>query len=260
MNFLRAAIVLLRFNREQGTGSGSAPSGVVQVAMRAARRWLSPLLLPALLWPGLSLAAGLPPGFVYLDQVAPSIQVELAYNGKDNFVGRPIAGYGANRAILTQRAAEALVRAQRELEAEGLGLKVLDAYRPQRAVRQFYRWAQDPKDQVSRARYYPDFSKPELFRRGYIARQSSHSRGSTVDVTLIDRDTRQELDMGSAFDFFGPISAYHSKKPTPAQQANRQRLREALTQQGFAPFDLEWWHFTLQAEPFPRGQFDFEVR
>jgi D-alanyl-D-alanine dipeptidase len=204
----------------------------------------------------------LPEGFVYLDEVAPGIRVELAYAGRNNFVGKSIDGYapGAVRAILTRQAASALAQVQKDLQARGLGLKVFDSYRPKRAVRHFYRWAQDARDLRHKARYYPQHSKRELFSEGYIARRSSHSRGSTLDLTLIDLSTGGALDMGSPFDFFGRISWYSSKQVSPRQKANRKLLREQMMKRGFRPFVMEWWHFTLHKEPFPRSYFDFEVR
>jgi D-alanyl-D-alanine dipeptidase len=205
-------------------------------------------------------ATSLPEGFVDVHEVSPSIQVQLAYFGSANFVGRPIDGYSSNRAILSRPAAEALAKVQEALKLMGLGLQIFDAYRPKRAVTHFYRWSQDPKDRQSKVDYYPDFSKKALFEQGYIARQSSHSRGSTVDLTLIDLAKGKPLDMGSAFDFFGPVSWYQSKRITPKQKANRKLLRDQLLKQGFKPYAKEWWHFTLKKEPFPRTYFDFEVR
>lgn len=206
------------------------------------------------------LAHAMPPGFVDVQQQIPSIRVELAYAGRQNFVGKPIDGYRANRAILTKEAAIALKKVQNELASHGLGLKIYDAYRPTRAVQHFYRWSQNPRDVRTKKTYYPQLKKPELFRQGYIARKSSHSRGSTVDLTLIRLGTGKELDMGTIFDFFSPRSWYQSKLVSPRQKANRKLLRTLMMKHGFEPYPQEWWHFTLAKEPWPEQAFDFEVR
>lgn len=202
----------------------------------------------------------MPSGFVDLKALIPSLKVELAYAGHHNFVGRPIDGYLANRAILTKDAAQALHRVQTELAQQGLGLKIFDAYRPKRAVRHFYRWSQNPRDQATKRSYYPDLDKNQLFQQGYIARKSSHSRGSTVDLTLIRLSNGKALDMGTVFDFFSPRSWYQSKLVSPRQKANRRLLRQVMIKHGFEPYPQEWWHFTLKKEPWPNSYFDFEVR
>lgn len=205
-------------------------------------------------------AQAMPSGFVDLKALIPSLKVELAYAGHHNFVGRPIDGYLANRAILTKDAAQALHRVQTELAQQGLGLKIFDAYRPKRAVRHFYRWSQNPRDQATKRSYYPDLDKNQLFQQGYIARKSSHSRGSTVDLTLIRLSNGKALDMGTVFDFFSPRSWYQSKLVSPRQKANRRLLRQVMIKHGFEPYPQEWWHFTLKKEPWPNSYFDFEVR
>ena len=151
----------------------------------------------------------LPEGFVYLDEAIPGIVIELKYTTDDNFVGQPIDGYEHGHAILSEPAAAALAEVQAALQPFGLGLKVFDAYRPQRAVDHFVRWAGDLEDQRTKPDFYPDVAKEDLFEEGYIAARSGHSRGSTVDLTVVYRDeagTVHELDMGSGYDFFGPIS------------------------------------------------------
>lgn len=204
--------------------------------------------------------AEMPPGFVYLDEAVPTIKLELRYSTDNNFVGRPIDGYVKPRAILTKEAAHALLKVQHALSAFQLGLKVYDAYRPQRAVDDFLRWAADPADTKKKAEYYPEIDKPELFRQGYLAERSGHSRGSTVDLTIVDLDSGQELDMGSPYDYFGPASWPTSTRPTTAQRANRMLLQTIMGQYGFAPYPQEWWHFTLKAEPYPDTYFDFPVQ
>lgn len=200
-----------------------------------------------------------PPGFVDAAALAPGLVVEMRYAGAHNFVGRPIAGYEAPVCLLTERAAWALAEVQRALAAEGRGLKVYDCYRPARAVADFAAWARDPHDQRTRAEFYPNIDKSRLFELGYIAERSGHSRGSTVDVTLVDRASSAELDMGTPFDLFDPRSWPSDASVSPQAQANRRALRDAMTAGGFRPLREEWWHFTLEAEPFPETYFDFPV-
>ena len=207
--------------------------------------------------------AKLPPGFVDVVEVIPSILVDLRYLTNANFVGRPVNGYEKSRCILTKEAAAALKRVQDELVRHQLGLKVFDAYRPQRAVNHFVRWSQDETDQQTKEMFYPHVAKRDLFREGYIAARSSHSRGSTLDLTIVsigEGDANNELDMGTPFDFFGQESWIDSAKLNPQQRANRLLLRELMTKHGFRPYDKEWWHFTLIDEPFPDTYFDFPVK
>lgn len=198
--------------------------------------------------------------FVDAASVVPGLAVEMRYAGAHNFVGRPIAGYEAARCLLTPAAAAALRRAQGDLAGQGFGLKVFDCYRPTRAVADFVAWARDPADTRMKAEFYPGFDKPSLFRRGYIAARSAHSRGSTVDLTLVRRDDGGEVDMGTPFDFFGAASSPSYAGIAPAQRAARQRLRGAMIRAGFRPYAQEWWHFTLGGEPYPATAFDLPVR
>ncbi|WP_221029098.1 M15 family metallopeptidase [Actomonas aquatica] len=205
----------------------------------------------------------LPAGFVRLAEVAPTVQQEPRYATADNFVGEPIHGYEAPTVVLTVPAAQSLRAVQQALLEQGLSLKVFDAYRPQRAVLHFVRWARDEDDQRTKATYYPDVPKAELFERGYIALESGHSRGSTVDVSLLRRvadGTWQELPMGTPFDFFGPESASSSEAVSAEAQANRKRLRAVMEKHGWIAYEAEWWHFTLRDEPYPETYFDFVVR
>jgi D-alanyl-D-alanine dipeptidase len=207
-------------------------------------------------------AAAQPPGFVYVDEAVPGVKLEIRYATPHNFVGRPIDGYLRPRAILTRQAAEALNDVQAELKPFGLGLKVFDAYRPQRAVAHFVRWAEDLGDTAMKQEFYPSVEKQNLFRDGYIAARSSHSRGSTVDLTLAPLagpTPGAELDMGSPFDFFGPQSRPDSPAVGPSQRAHRLLLRVLMLKHGFNPYPQEWWHFTLKNEPFPDTYFDFPV-
>jgi D-alanyl-D-alanine dipeptidase len=208
-------------------------------------------------------ADSLPEGFVDAKEVIPTIQVELRYATDNNFIGRPIDGYLGKRCILTREAANALKQVQDELTGFGLGLKIYDAYRPQQAVDHFVRWAKDHGDTAMKKQYYPDVKKEDLFRKGYIAEQSGHSRGSTVDVTIISlappkRGT--ELDMGTPFDFFGPESWPDNLSLSPDRRAHRLLLRLVMTRHGFKPYDKEWWHFTLENEPYLDTYFNFPVQ
>lgn len=204
----------------------------------------------------------LPQGFVYLEDIEPGIIVDLRYSGKNNFIGRPIDGYAQPRCIVTRETAEALKRLQSELHGFGLGLKIYDSYRPQRAVDHFVRWAKDPNDVDKKDEYYPDVEKGALFREGYIASKSGHSRGSTVDLTIVSidqPDAGREIDMGSPFDFFDPKSWTNSRDISTDQRASRLLLKTVMEKQGFQPYEKEWWHFTLRNEPYPNTYFDFPI-
>lgn len=218
-------------------------------------------------WPAqVSLAAEqehkLPPGFVYVETIIPDINVELRYYTDHNFVGKRVEGYLKPRCILTRKAAESLLKVQEELKPFGLGLKVFDAYRPQQAVDHFVRWAANLKDTRTKAEFYPDVDKANLFRDGYIAAKSSHSRGSTVDLTIVSLQAGtkgKELDMGSGFDFFSPASWPYFPGLSPDQRANRLLLHTLMKKHGFEPYPEEWWHFTLKKEPFPKTYFNFPI-
>jgi D-alanyl-D-alanine dipeptidase len=206
------------------------------------------------------LAQIVPSGFVNLKETVPSVAVELRYYGENNFIGQRIDGYEAPICYVSISAAEALKAVQEELSSFGLGLKLFDGYRPQRAVNHFVRWAKDLNDTTMKQSYYPNVQKSELFEKGYIATRSGHSRGSTVDLTLIDLVTGNELDMGTSFDFFSPLSSPTSREVTQQQRANRLLLRSLMLRHGFRPLEEEWWHFTLENEPYPTTYFDFLVR
>jgi zinc D-Ala-D-Ala dipeptidase len=189
----------------------------------------------------------------------PGLVADIRYAGSHNFVGRPIDGYRAPRCLLTQSAANALAEVARDVAALGLVIKVFDCYRPTRAVADFVRWARDPKDQAAKAEFYPDVDKRTLFRNGYIASRSGHSRGSTVDLTLARADGA-ELDMGTPFDFFSPKSWTAAASVTAEQHANRMRLAAAMQRRDFRGYSKEWWHFTLRNEAFPDTYFDVPVQ
>lgn len=205
-------------------------------------------------------AQSLHDGFNYLDQIDDSIVIELRYASTNNFVGRPIDGYATNKLVVTPEMAYALKNVQKELNTLGYGLKIFDAYRPQRAVNHFIRWAKKLNDTLQKQTYYPNEKKKNLFKHGFIASKSGHSRGSTVDLTLINWETKQEIDMGSPFDFFGGISNFYFKGITDKQRKNRALLRALMGKYNFRPYNKEWWHFTLRNEPFPNTYFDFEIK
>lgn len=184
----------------------------------------------------------------------------MRYFTENNFVGRRINGYEAPVCLLTRQAAQALAAVQRDLAMAGLGLKVFDCYRPARAVAHFVRWARNLADQKNKQTYYPDVDKRNLFRKGYIAARSGHSRGSTVDLTLVRLDDGKELHMGSPFDFFGVQSWPSDRSVSVEARTNRMLLAAAMRRRGFQPYDKEWWHFTLRNEPFPKTYFDFPVK
>ncbi len=204
-----------------------------------------------------------PPGFVNIKEHIPDVVVELKYYSNDNFIGDTIDGYFSNKGFITFEAAKALVNIQKDLKKEGIGLKLFDAYRPQSAVNHFIRWAGDHSDTLMKRTFYPEVDKASLFEKGYISRRSGHSRGSTVDLTIIyltGPKKGQELDMGTPFDFFGRESWSESPLVTAEQKKNRMLLREVMERHGFKGIRTEWWHFTLINEPYPDTHFDFPVR
>jgi len=244
--------------------------------------WLATLLTVAAA--PLSMAAEpLPEGFVYLQTVAPDIAQDMRYYRDYNFIGRPIDGYLAPACILTRQAAEALMAVQADVARDGLQVKVFDCYRPTRAVAHFVRWSQDVADQRMKVAFYPRIDKADFFRLGYVAERSSHSRGSTVDLVLeplkadpvplrqpgeelvdctaahAERYPDSTLDFGTGFDCMDPRSHPDNSEVSAAAQANRARLAEVMARHGFRPLPEEWWHFTLNDEPFPDTYFDFPV-
>ena len=198
-------------------------------------------------------------GFVLLSDYVPSIIQEIRYYSTYNFVGDRIDGYQEPISILTKEAARALKNVSNEMNAQGFRLKIFDAYRPVKAVKHFILWGIEDQDLRMKPFFYPDLEKQELFGRGYIAKQSSHSRGSTVDLTLLDMSTGMEVDMGSPFDLFSERSHPDCREVTEEQYENRMLLQKAMFRNGFQPIDCEWWHFTLKEEPFPDTYFTFPV-
>ena len=203
----------------------------------------------------------LPDGFVYLKSIVPNIVQDMRYATKDNFTGKIVAGYENNVAILTKEAAHALKRVQEELEAQGLGLLVWDAYRPTRAVDSFMAWGKTPDDADIKVKYYPEFNKSEIFEQGFVAPgNSTHSRGSTVDLTIINIKTGKPLEMGTDFDFFGEKSNTDYTDLPQDILNNRKLLKETMEKYGFVNLPQEWWHYTLKDEPYNNKYFDFVIK
>ena len=203
------------------------------------------------------------PGFVYVKDYIPDLIEDLRYFTNNNFMGDKADGYNANRVILSRQAAIALKAAADEFRQKGYVIKIYDAYRPQTAVDHFVRWSKND-DQRNKGDYYPALSKSELFPN-YIARKSGHSKGSTIDMTICYKNTGEEVDMGSHFDFFGPAShtlflgKYQGGEVTKEHQKNRLLLQSVMVKHGFKPYSNEWWHFTLKNEPYPQKWFNFPV-
>ncbi|MCI2229540.1 M15 family metallopeptidase [Polaribacter sp. MSW13] len=204
-------------------------------------------------------AQKLPKGFVYLSDIEASIKSELRYHTKNNFIGKPITGYKNHCVITTLQTANALKKIQQILLKKNLSLKVFDAYRPQQAVNHFVKWVRVLEDTLMKKTYYPKTPKSVLFKRGYIASKSGHTRGSTVDLTIVNLKTNKEIDMGSPYDFFGEESHSFYNKISKLQKRNRLYLRKIMLENGFKPYNNEWWHFTLKNEPFSKTYFNFPV-
>ncbi len=194
-----------------------------------------------------------PKDFVDIKTVAPEVIVEARYFGDHNFVGTKIDGYNAPKCLLTKKAAEALKGVQSELAPFGLTLHIYDCYRPQMAVDHFAKWAGDIKDTKTKKEFYPDIDKNNLFKDGYIALKSSHSRGATADLTI------DGLDMGTPFDLFGPLSNTINGKTNAKARANRLLLKTLMEKYGFKNLKEEWWHYTLIKEPHPKTYYNFAV-
>lgn len=225
----------------------------------------------------------LPSGFVYLKNVAPSIIQDIRYSGYHNFVGRPVKGYQANECILTTQAATQLAKVQKELSESGLSLKVFDCYRPTQAVRDFTSWSKLHALKPTKSEFYPNVNKKDFFKLGYVEEQSGHSRGSTVDLTIVSlpiikqknyrpgqrltactapyqqRFKDNGLDMGTGFDCMDPLSQTENKKINLVAMFNRAMLRAIMEKYDFTNYEKEWWHYTLKNESFPNSYFDFPV-
>ena len=193
--------------------------------------------------------------------VVPGLQQDIRYASANNFVGAPVTGYEAPKCMLLSPVAQALARVQQDVQRDGLSLKVFDCYRPVRAVKHFVRWARDPADQLTKPAYYPNLEKATLLD-GYIAETSGHSRGATLDLTLVrcERGDCVELDMGTPFDFFDPRANTAHPSITDDQRRNRERLVQAMARHGFQNYAMEWWHFTFRPEPSPRTAYDVPIQ
>ncbi|MBQ6163583.1 MAG: M15 family metallopeptidase [Clostridia bacterium] len=200
-----------------------------------------------------------PSAFAVLADWVPGVIQEIRYHSTYNFIGERIDGYEEPVALLTKEAARALKSVSNEINLHGYRLKIYDAYRPATAVKHFVLWGLEDTDIRMKPYFYPELEKQELFNLGYIASRSGHSRGSTVDLTLLDMSTGKELDMGSPFDLFSEVSHPDSRNVTDEQHTNRMLLQSVMMRNGFLPLDCEWWHFTLADEPFPDTYFDFPV-
>ncbi len=218
---------------------------------------LLPLLLTQCAAPAPPPRPMLPEGWCYVDRVAPAVHTELKYAGSDNFVGRPIDGYSGHRAVLRRDAALALARAAAELAPRGLGLLVWDAYRPARALRDFYAWSQTP-DNSTRATFYPNITKRGIYEGKYIGLTSEHTWGVAVDLTLIELKSGKPLDMGGRHDLLDASSATAYEGLTPRQRANRRLLCDTMERAGFRNYSKEWWHYFL-ADSQPWYVYDFPL-
>lgn len=198
-------------------------------------------------------------GFVYLDEYIPGIRWDAKYATNDNFTGRPVKGYSVNRVVIHEKAAEAVKKAQEIFLKDGYCILAYDAYRPVRAVEDFLNWMNEPEDNRRKAIHYPNIDKKDMLRLGYVAKKSGHSRGSTIDLTLVNSKTRKELDMGGIFDLMDERSHTLSRQITDEQLKNRLYLRKVMLDCGFTDYDCEWWHFRLTDEAFTDTYFDFVI-
>jgi D-alanyl-D-alanine dipeptidase len=223
------------------------------------RNWVFIFIISALFFEGASMAE-VPGGFLSLNDICPSMKLQMNYATTDNFTGSVVDGYKAKKAYLAEAPAKALCLVQEEALKIGLTLKIFDSYRPVKAVTFFQTWAKLPETNPEiKKLYYPGFTRLELFEQGYIAKQSTHSRGSAVDLTLADVQSGKSLDMGTAFDFFNDLSHTDSSKVTQEQRKNRMLLKQLMESKGYKNFSQEWWHFSYRPEPYPNQYFDFDV-
>jgi zinc D-Ala-D-Ala dipeptidase len=197
--------------------------------------------------------------FVFVDEWVPGIRWDAKYATWDNFTGKPVDGYLANRMVGTRALCVALESAREEAESRGFGLLLWDGYRPQRAVNRFLQWARQPEDGRTKPRHYPNIERAEMFEKGYVAARSGHSRGSTVDLTLFHLDTGELASMGGHHDLMDPVSHHDATGIAPEEARNRRALCSVMEASGFRRYDCEWWHYTLADEPYPDTYFDFPI-
>lgn len=197
--------------------------------------------------------------FVFVDELVPGIRWDAKYATWDNFTGKPVDGYLANRIAGTRALCAALARARDKAASLGFGLLLWDGYRPQRAVDCFLRWSKQPEDGQTKPRHYPNISRADMLEKGYVAAKSGHSRGSAVDLTLYDLATGELALMGGGHDLMDPVSHHGAQGITLVEAINRQYLRSIMNTSGFSSYDCEWWHYTLKGEPYPGTYFDFPI-
>ena len=197
--------------------------------------------------------------FVFVDELVPGVRWDAKYATWDNFTGRPVDGYLANRVVGTRAFCAALEQVRDKAESLGFGLLLWDVYRPQRAVDCFLRWSRQPEDGRTKPRHYPNIGRAEMFEKGYVAAKSGHSRGSTVDLTLYHLATGELAAMGGDHDLMDPISHHGAAGTTRLEASNRRHLRALMESCGFESYDHEWWHYTLKDEPYPDTYFDFPI-
>jgi D-alanyl-D-alanine dipeptidase len=197
--------------------------------------------------------------FVFVDELVPGVRWDAKYATWDNFTGKPVDGYLANRIAGTRALCAALARARNKAASLGFGLLLWDGYRPQRAVDCFLRWSQQPEDGRTKPRYYPNISRADMLEKGYVAVKSGHSRGSAVDLTLYHLATGELAPMGGGHDLMDPISHHGAEGINLVEAINRQYLRSIMDTSGFSSYDCEWWHYALQGEPYPGTYFDFPI-
>ncbi|MFI6693664.1 D-Ala-D-Ala dipeptidase VanX [Streptomyces sp. NPDC050433] len=197
--------------------------------------------------------------FAFVDDLVSGIRWDAKYATWDNFTGKPVDGYLANRIVGTRALCAALEKAQEKAGSLGFGLLLWDGYRPQRAVDCFLRWSQQPEDGRTKPRHYPNINRAEMFDLGYVAAKSGHSRGSTVDLTLYHLATGELASMGGGHDLMDSISHHGANGITQTEATNREHLRSIMDACGFSSYACEWWHYTLNGEPYPGTYFDFPV-
>jgi D-alanyl-D-alanine dipeptidase len=197
--------------------------------------------------------------FVFVDEYVPGVRWDAKYATWDNFTGKPVDGYQANRIVGTKALCAALESAQKKAATFGYGLLLWDGYRPQRAVDYFLRWSLQPEDGRTKLRHYPNIDRPEMFEKGYVAAQSGHSRGGAVDLTLYYLATAELAGMGGGHDLMDSVSHHEAPAITEVEARNRRCLRFIMETSGFTSYACEWWHYMLSREPFPNTYFDFPI-
>ncbi|MBO9609696.1 MAG: D-Ala-D-Ala dipeptidase VanX [Paenibacillaceae bacterium] len=198
-------------------------------------------------------------GFVFIDEMLPGVRWDAKYATWDNFTGKPVDGYEVNRIVGTRALANALSETQKQAAALGYGLLLWDGYRPKRAVDCFLRWSEQPEDNLTKDKFYPNIERTEMIAKGYVAARSSHSRGSAIDLTLYELDSGALVSMGGGFDLMDERSHHAAQGITGTEAHNRFLLRSIMENSGFEPYRFEWWHYVLRSEPYPDHYFDFPV-